>query len=399
LRLHEHGNAKAGQLERVGHALLVAEVRQSDEHASDPIAVGLEEPGRPDDKTVLWRGQVTSTPADHRIPRPRSFTMSATAAGLVYPDRERPDSASRGLICVRWQPPPLRRPDHHNEIEINLLESGSLKYLVGGRMTMVEAGRLTVFWAAIPHRVIEFAADTSCFVATIPLPWFLQWRLPDQLVQPLMHGMIVSEPENGLGDTDARLFSHWESELAAYDSALEKAVLLEMQARLVRLALQLPAQASTMNDPKRRAYLTDVGLSKSERMACFIARNYTERLTVDQIASFVGLHPSYAMNLFHRVFGSTLVDYLTHHRVSHAQRLLATTDRKITRIAFESGFCSISRFNEAFRRACICSPRAYRNAYCSGSAVAGGPLPAVGFRMASWNSGHGRHVGPSTIER
>jgi AraC-like DNA-binding protein len=66
------------------------------------------------------------------------------------------------------------------------------------------------------------------------------------------------------------------------------------------------------------------------------------------------------MSLFKKAFGTTLIDYLTHHRISHAQRLLATTDAKIVEIAFSSGFNSISRFNEAFRRACNCTPREYR---------------------------------------
>jgi len=72
------------------------------------------------------------------------------------------------------------------------------------------------------------------------------------------------------------------------------------------------------------------------------------------------LHPNYAMSLFKKAFGTTLIEYLTHHRVSHAQRLLATTDEKIVEVAFNSGFNSISRFNEAFRRACNCAPREYR---------------------------------------
>ena len=95
-------------------------------------------------------------------------------------------------------------------------------------------------------------------------------------------------------------------------------------------------------------------------MACLIAQRYLEHLSVEEIGRAVGLHPNYAMGLFKRTFGTTLVDYLTHHRVSHAQRLLATTDRKIVEVAMESGFNSISRFNEAFRRACGCSPREYR---------------------------------------
>jgi AraC-like DNA-binding protein len=114
-------------------------------------------------------------------------------------------------------------------------------------------------------------------------------------------------------------------------------------------------------------------LNKVEQMACFIAQNYTEKLTVQQIGEFVKLHPNYAMNLFQKTFGTTLIAYLTQHRVSHAQRLLSTTEETVTEIAFQSGFLSISRFNDAFRRACGCSPREYRRTH-----LLHDPAPAVG---------------------
>ncbi|MCU0718670.1 MAG: helix-turn-helix domain-containing protein [Pirellula sp.] len=52
--------------------------------------------------------------------------------------------------------------------------------------------------------------------------------------------------------------------------------------------------------------------------------------------------------------------FVVQHRLSHAQRLLVTTEDSILNIATESGFQSLSRFNEAFKEACGCSPREYR---------------------------------------
>ena len=51
---------------------------------------------------------------------------------------------------------------------------------------------------------------------------------------------------------------------------------------------------------------------------------------------------------------------VTHHRISHAQRLLITTDKKIVDVALTVGFNSVSRFNAAFKKATDCSPREYR---------------------------------------
>ena len=58
----------------------------------------------------------------------------------------------------------MPRFDRHNEIELNLLESGRLVYLMGGRKVAVPAGRLTVFWAGVPHQILDFEAwsSTSC---------------------------------------------------------------------------------------------------------------------------------------------------------------------------------------------------------------------------------------------
>lgn len=288
--------------------------------------------------------------------------MAAKSPPVSF-DPNRPDFAPYGLTCVHWRPSPMRRPDHHNEVELNFLESGSITYLLGGNKTIVGAGKLSVFWAAIPHQIIDFGDDTSYYVATIPLQCFLQWRLPEAFVQPLMQGRLVSEPAAERADSDAQLFEHWEGDLFEKKTELERPVLLEMQARLIRLALNIPPRQKVRAKRDRISTITDTGLTKMEQIACFIALNYTEKLTVQQIGEFVQLHPNYAMNLFQKTFGTTLINYLTQHRISHAQRLLATTDKTVTEIAFQSGFHSISRFNEAFRRACDCSPRDYRKAH------------------------------------
>lgn len=278
-------------------------------------------------------------------------------------DPNRPDFAPYGLTCVHWRPSPMRRPDHHNEVELNFLTSGSLTYLLGGSKTTITAGKLSVFWAAIPHQIIGFGTAASYHVATIPLQCFLQWRLPEHFVQPLMQGRLVSEPDDARAASDAQLLEHWEADLGSGRAELERPVLLEMQARLLRLALALPKNAARVTKRDRLRTLTATGLNKVEQMACFIAQNYTEKLTVARIGESAGLHPNYAMNLFQKTFGTTLIAYLTQHRISHAQRLLATTGESVAEIAFESGFNSLSRFNDAFRRSCGCSPREYRRTH------------------------------------
>jgi AraC family transcriptional regulator, melibiose operon regulatory protein len=278
-------------------------------------------------------------------------------------DPARRDFSPYGLSCVSWRASLMPRPDHHNEIELNFLPAGSITYLLGGRKVRIEAGALSLFWAAIPHQIIQFTDEQPYFVATIPLQSFLQWQLPENVVQSLLQGNLVTETASDRAGADSGLFKQWEHDLSLRHQGIARAVMLEMQARITRLALNHQPENRPHTTRTHLSGLAQAGLSKVEQMACYIAQNYTQKLTVQQIGEQVNLHPSYAMNLFQKTFGTTLINFLTQHRVAHAQRMLTTTDTAITDIALQSGFTSISRFNEAFQTICLCSPREYRNAH------------------------------------
>jgi AraC family transcriptional regulator, melibiose operon regulatory protein len=290
-------------------------------------------------------------------------------------DEKRNDFESYGFACGRWTPAVMPHTDRHNEIELNLLEHGSLTYLRGGEKLTIQAGRLAVFWAAIPHQVIQFKDTTDYFVMTIPLVWFLQWRLPEHLRQLILHGRIVMEPDSARLPADLTQFQCWMEDVASPSEERHHISLLEVEARLRRLALRVKPNAL---DQKRRHSTTVLGrgsLSRVQNMASYIAEHYTEPLTIEMISQHVGLHPNYAMAVFHRVFGYTVISYLTQQRLSHAQRLLTTTEDKILDIALGSGFGSLSRFNEAFRRAFSCTPREFRHQHQIEQTSAGVPDP------------------------
>jgi AraC family transcriptional regulator, melibiose operon regulatory protein len=278
-------------------------------------------------------------------------------------DPARPDFSPYGFSCVRWTATAMPRSDRHNEIELNLLERGELVYLMGGRRVAVHAGRLTVFWAGIPHQVLDFQGVSEYFVLTIPLAWFLQWRLPDQFTQSILHGATMIEPDASWLVSDRMRFEGWVEDARIGSEERRHASLLEVEARLRRLA---ESEAPDLpHRPRRKppAALEPTELSRAEQMAAFIATNYTEPLTAEMIGKHVGLHPNYAMTLFQQTFGTTLIKYVTQHRLSHAQRLLVTTPNQIVNIALDSGFRSLSRFNEAFRQSFGCTPREYRRAH------------------------------------
>ena len=223
----------------------------------------------------------------------------------------------------------MARGDRHNEIELNLLEGGRLVYLMGGRKVIVPAGRLTVFWAGVSHQIVDFESLTEYFVLTVPLAWFLQWGLPDDFTQPILHGETSSN----------RTRTAWRRTGHGSDSGARRAGWLGGTPTREPAGGRGPLAAAGVERGRERAATLAAELapvldqrhsSRAERMACFIAQNYTQPLTAETIGQHVGLHPNYAMSLFQRTFGTTLMRYVTQQRLSTAQRLLLTTRESIT---------------------------------------------------------------------
>ena len=280
---------------------------------------------------------------------------------MVSFDSSRRDFAPYGFSCQRWTPVPMQRPDRHNEIELNLLKRGSLTYLLGGNTVTIPAGRLAVFWAGIPHQIISSKDQAEYYVATIPLASFLQCRFPVHFVDAILHARVVLDPEPRTRGGDLEMFERWVHDFEETDPQRQRIAFLEIEARLFRFALAVPASIADARSSKASPSIMQAGgLNHAEQIALYIARHYTEPLTSEQISQAVGLHPNYAMGLFKKTMGITMVDCLTQHRVSHAQRLLATTDDKIIEVAFSAGFGSLSRFHDAFTQWCSCPPKQYR---------------------------------------
>ena len=267
-------------------------------------------------------------------------------------DTKRPEFSPYGFACELWTPTRMSRPDRHNEIELNLLTAGSLTYLLGGQRTTIEAGRLGIFWAAIPHQIVDIEGAAPYFVVTLPLSEFLRAGLDLSFVNRILQGELMVDFMHC--KWDEMTFRRWEQDLKTDDRVLQRAARLEVRARLLRFARGITDGAVTTSM---------AALTRADQIACYIARNYQQPLTSQSIAEAIDVHANYAMTLFRKTFGTTMTAFIIQHRISHAQRLLVTTDDAILNVALDSGFQSLSRFNEAFKAGCGCAPREFRKAH------------------------------------
>jgi AraC-like DNA-binding protein len=254
----------------------------------------------------------------------------------------------------------------HSEIELNYVETGDLVYLLGGQVLKVPRRNLCVFWGTRPHVILEYTAKTSFYSIHIPLTWFLSWQLPGELSAAIINGEFMYADEDERAKRDLHAFQDWYDLLSEPDPDSAKIALLEMEARLLRLARAgaNTGQPLTLHR-KDKTQVHKEGLSKVVDMAAFVAEHFREEIALQDIADAAGVSRFKAVRLFSEVCGTSLVPYLTRQRLSHAQFLLITTEDSVLDIAYASGFGSVSWFHRAFIKAYQQTPLQYRKSNAS----------------------------------
>ncbi|MBQ7432257.1 MAG: AraC family transcriptional regulator [Lachnospiraceae bacterium] len=117
-----------------------------------------------------------------------------------------------------------------------------------------------------------------------------------------------------------------------------------------------PDTAKTVPDPK---------LTAQKQMVAFIAGNYTEDLSLDQIAASAAVSKSTCCRLFKTYIHQSPIDFLNAYRLQVSCHLLTETDKSISEIASLCGFNHTSYFSKLFLRSYGCSPKVYRRSHIS----------------------------------
>ncbi len=85
------------------------------------------------------------------------------------------------------------------------------------------------------------------------------------------------------------------------------------------------------------------------KMHFYILNHFQKKITLEMMASHVGLTPSYASALFKKEMKIGFKSYLNSLRLEYARKLLADTEQTISQICEESGFDDIPNFLKRFK--------------------------------------------------
>jgi len=257
--------------------------------------------------------------------------------------------------------PELMTSSHwHGHIEINYLFNCSADYLINGKKISVPEGKMILFWASIPHQMIAKEGEGDMVNIYIPLPAFLSWKFSNAFISEILHGEVLVA--DNLHSSDELLTLMWEEDLAKNSPSLTLQVIDEIRNRIRRMSFEgFTTFALSAGERKSAGKPLVNGLPHIQSILRYIADNYDQKITIEDVAEVTGLHPNYAMKLFNQVMKISIKQYINKLRLQHAQALLVDTYNPVLNIAFEAGFGSVSRFYDVFQREFKMTPQQYRH--------------------------------------
>ena len=231
---------------------------------------------------------------------------------------------------------------------------------------MARSNRVCAACLEVQRKLTEKTGDRSrtvtCFAglsdSAVPI------RVGDQLIGFLQTGQVLlKQPDKFRFDRVAKQLVNWGVEVdlsKAREAYFHTKVLTKKQYRaMLRLLEIFGRHLSILSNQLAVENSTAEPLAVT-RAKQFIARNQDNAICLATVAKAVNTSTFYFCKLFKRATGLTFTDYLARVRIEKAKTLLLERNRRISEIAYDVGFQSLTHFNRIFKKLVGASPSSYR---------------------------------------
>ncbi|MFK3935930.1 AraC family transcriptional regulator [Alkalihalobacillus sp. NPDC078783] len=224
---------------------------------------------------------------------------------------------------------------------IHYVLEGKGMYKIDNQLFEISAGQGFL----IPPDVVSF------YQADAEYPWQYCWvGFHGLQAKHFIKQTSLTRNEPIFQDKDAS-FANRITQMLTADSVLRQTALLYLL--LDDLTKSNPRQVhSELTISKQEIYV--------KMVIDFIDMHFSDKLTVFQIARFVGLDRSYLTSLFKTYIGLSIQEYLVNYRISKACLLLKNSDHAIGDISRSVGYHDSLLFSKLFRKKMGISPKNYR---------------------------------------
>lgn len=247
---------------------------------------------------------------------------------------------------------PLHAPFHwQDDVEILFITNGKVELTLKGEVSLLNCGDIVCINPGELHSFRAATPDAGCDIFIFPLEHLLfsqEDHDQKRFLRPLAEGQLgfPLHIKNGSTSLILQTIELQKERPVAYELQT-KALLLQWIVRLAQEDSFVPMRPSKQSDV-------------CKEILTYIGQHYAEPLTVSEVASAVGISPTYFSAFFTEHFSQHFVEYLRNIRLEQACALLLDTAMSVTEIALVVGFNSGSHFISHFRQAIGMTPLAYR---------------------------------------
>jgi AraC-like DNA-binding protein/ligand-binding sensor protein len=280
--------------------------------------------------------------------------IEALAGSKIYQDYERAFSEATGLpVALRsvesWQLPHHGRRFENPFCGMLAEKSRSCAACLQTQQKLSETAT---------HEPRTVACPAGLCDTAVPV------RMGDQLIGFLTTGQVFrKKPTEAQFNRTAKLLAGWgvEADMTELrDAYCGTRVLPPRQHESVVRLLTIFAEHLSMVSNQIVVQEQSAEPPVIARAKQFIAEHQTEELSLDQVAKSVFTSKFYFCKMFKKATGINFTDYLSRVRTERAKNLLLNPNLRVSEIAYEVGFQSLTHFNRVFKRILGRSPSDYR---------------------------------------
>lgn len=189
-------------------------------------------------------------------------------------------------------------------------------------------------------------------------------RLGEKLIGLLQTGQVFRRtPTEAQFTRAAKQIAEWGVDMdmnQLRDAYFNTRVLSQKQHEAIVGLLTIFAQHLSMISNQIIVKQENAEPSVITRARQFIEQNQTEDLSLGQVAKAVNASTFYFCKMFKKVTGLNFTDYVSRVRIERAKNLLLNPNLRVSEIAYEVGFQSLTHFNRVFKKILGQSPTEYR---------------------------------------
>lgn len=258
-------------------------------------------------------------------------------------------------------------PDYHPETEIVLQVAGTTTGQIGDQVMNYRAGDIWIIPSGTVHHRLGFSEDAVTH-RIIFSPEAIRMQpghfFQKEFVQPLSEGRLefptLLQPGHPGYAGVHEPFMELES-----CRIYEKNYKQHRLSVLMRICLALMPYCRIREDIP---VIADPGHDGVKLCMRYIHNHHAEKVSLEAIADYCHLHPSYLCAVFKEHTGQSIFDYLTKIRVETAAGLLVKEDLPVGEVAELAGFRSECHFYKKFKEMMGMPPKAYQKHHRSHNA-------------------------------